>query len=52
MGIEIIAVVIFARLFEASSFLMQNAVLLVSTTVFLILCLSGIITVMRRWDGR
>jgi hypothetical protein len=52
MGIELIALVVFARLLEASSFLLQNAVLLVSTTVFLVLSLSGIITLMRRWDGR
>jgi len=52
MGLELVAVVLFARLLEASQFLRENAALLVFTSVFLILWFTGIITVVRRWEGR
>lgn len=51
MGIETIGLLIFARLFELSQFLMENAALLFFAFLFLILWLTGIITVLRRWAG-
>ena len=52
MGIEIIGVVIFAWLLQASHFLMENALLLFLTSAVLILWMTGIVTLMRRWEGR
>jgi hypothetical protein len=49
MGIEMVALVIFAQLVEASVFLEQNAGLLVGTFLFLFLFATGSITVVRRW---
>jgi hypothetical protein len=49
MGIEMVALVIFAQLVEASVFLEQNAGLLVGTFLILILSATGSITVVRRW---
>lgn len=49
MGFETIAFVIFARLMELSQFLRENAALLFFSALFLILWLTGIITVVRRW---
>jgi hypothetical protein len=49
MGIELIGVLIFARLMELSQFLRENALLLSLTSILLILWLTGIITVVRRW---
>lgn len=51
MGFETIGLLIFARLFELSQFLMDNAALLFFSFLFLILWLTGIITVLRRWAG-
>jgi hypothetical protein len=51
MGFETIGLLIFARLFELSQFLMDNAALLFFSSLFLILWLTGIITVLRRWAG-
>ena len=52
MGLEIIGIVIFARLMELSELLRENAGLLIFTSVFTVLWASGIITVVRRWEGR
>lgn len=49
MGLELIGVLIFARLMELSQFLRENALLLSLTSIFLVLWLTGIITVVRRW---
>jgi hypothetical protein len=49
MGFETIALVIFARLMEVSRFLEENAGLLFFSSLFLILWMTGIITVLRRW---
>jgi hypothetical protein len=49
MGIEIIGILIFARLMELSQFLRENALLLSVPSIFLLLWLTGIITVVRRW---
>lgn len=49
MGIESLALVVFAWLMELSRFLEDNAGLLFFTLLFLVLWLTGIITVVRRW---
>jgi uncharacterized membrane protein len=49
MGFETVALLIFARLMELSEFLRDNAALLFFSSLFLILWLTGIITVVRRW---
>ena len=49
MGIEIIGILIFARLMELSQFLRENALLLSVPSIFLLLWLTGIITLVRRW---
>jgi hypothetical protein len=49
MGIESLALVIFAWLMELSRFLEDNAGLLFFTSLLLVLWLSGVITVVRRW---
>lgn len=49
MGIEMLGVLIFAWLMELSEFLRANAVLLFGFFTFLLLWLTGIITVVRRW---
>ena len=49
MGFETIALVIFARLIELSQFLRDNAALLFFSLFFLILWLTGIITIVRNW---
>lgn len=51
MGIEVIAVLVFARLMEFSQLLRENAGLLFFATLFMIVWLGGIITVVRRWSG-
>jgi uncharacterized membrane protein len=51
MGLETVALLIFARLMELSQFLMENAALLFFCSLFLILWITGIITVLRRWAG-
>jgi hypothetical protein len=51
MGMEIIALVIFARLFEISQFLQNNAALLFFSSLLLVLWLTWVITVVRRWRG-
>jgi uncharacterized membrane protein len=52
MGIETIALLIFARLMELSLLLLENAGLLFFSSLFLVLWLTGIITVVRRWAGQ
>jgi hypothetical protein len=49
MGIESLALVIFAWLMELSRFLEDNAKLLFSTSLLLVLWLTVVITVVRRW---
>ena len=49
MGIESLALVIFAWLLELSRFLEDNAGLLFFTSLLLVLWLTGVITVVRRW---
>ena len=49
MGFETIALLVFARLMELSRFLEDNAALLFFSSLFLILWITGIITVVRRW---
>jgi len=49
MGIELIGILLFARLMEISRFLEDNAGLLFFSSLFLILWMTGIITVLRRW---
>jgi hypothetical protein len=49
MGIELIGILLFARLIEISRFLEDNAELLFFSSLFLILWMTGIITVLRRW---
>ena len=49
MGIESLALVIFAWLMELSRFLEDNAGLLFFTSLLLVLWLSGVVTVVRRW---
>ena len=51
MGIETIALLIFGGLIELSLFLLENAGLLFFSSLALILWLTGIITVVRRWAG-
>ena len=51
MGFEVIAVLLFARLMEISQLLRENAGLLFFSTIFMLLWLGGIITVVRRWSG-
>jgi hypothetical protein len=51
MGFEVIAVLLFARLMEFSQLLRENAGLLFFSTLFMIVWLGGIITVVRRWSG-
>ncbi len=52
MGIETIALLIFARLMELSLLLLENAGLLFFSFLLLVLWLTGIITVVRRWAGQ
>ena len=52
MGIETIALLIFARLMELSQLLLENAGLLFFFSLLLVLWLTGIITVVRRWAGQ
>jgi hypothetical protein len=52
MGFEVIAVLIFALFMEVDQFIRENAGLLFFSSIFLILWLSGIITVVRRWAGQ
>ena len=49
MGLELIAVIIFAELMELSQFLRANAGLIFFSSLLLILWITGIITVVRRW---
>jgi len=49
MGIELIGVLIFARLMEASQFLRENALLLSASFILPVIWLIGIITVVRKW---
>ena len=49
MGIELIGILLFARLMEISRFLEDNAGLLFFSSLFLILWMTGVITVLRRW---
>jgi hypothetical protein len=49
MGIEVLGILIFAQLIEFSELLRDNAGLLFFSSVFLILWITGIITVLRRW---
>jgi hypothetical protein len=49
MGIESLALVIFAWLMELSRFLEDNAGLLFFTSLLLVLWLTGVINVVRRW---
>jgi hypothetical protein len=51
MGIEVIGILIFARLMEFSELLKDNAGLVFFSSLFLILWITGIITVVRRWSG-
>jgi len=51
MGFEIIGILLFARLMEISQLLRENAGLLFFSTIFMLLWLGGIITVVRRWSG-
>jgi hypothetical protein len=51
MGIETIALLIFARFIELSLFLLENAGLLFFSSLALIFWLTGVITVVRRWAG-
>jgi hypothetical protein len=51
MGFEVIAVLLFARLMDFSQLLRENAGLLFFSTLFMIVWLGGIITVVRRWSG-
>lgn len=52
MGIEMLGVLIFAWLVELSEFLATNAVLLFVFFTSLLLWLTGIITLVRRWAGQ
>ena len=49
MGIESLALVIFAWLMELSGFLEDYAGILFLTSLLLVLWLTGVITVVRRW---
>jgi hypothetical protein len=49
MGLESVALVIFAWIMELSSFLEDNAGLLFFTPFVLVLWLTVVITVVRRW---
>jgi hypothetical protein len=49
MGIESLALIIFAWLMELSRFLEDNSGLLFSTSLLLIVWLTGVMTVVRRW---
>jgi hypothetical protein len=49
MGIEMVLLLIFGQLVEASMFLEQNFAPLLATSLFVILSTSGSITVLRRW---
>ena len=49
MGIESLALVIFAWLIDLSRFLENNAGLLFFTSVLLLVWLTGVITIVRRW---
>ena len=49
MGIELIGILVFARLMEMSRFLEDNAGFLFFSSLFLILWMTGVITVVRRW---
>jgi len=51
MGIETIALLIFARLIELSFLLLENAGLVFFSSLLLVLWLTGVITVVRRWAG-
>ena len=51
MGIETIALLIFALLMELSQLLLENAGLLFFSSLLLVLWLTGIITVVRRWSS-
>jgi len=51
MGFELIAVLLFARLMEVSQLLRENAGLLFFSSLFTVLWIGGIITVVRRWSG-
>jgi len=52
MGIELIGVVLFARLIEVSQFLREHGGLIFFTATFLILWACGVIAAVRRWEGR
>jgi hypothetical protein len=52
MGIDTIALLIFAWLIELSQLLLENAGLLFFSSLLLVLWLTGIITVVRRWAGQ
>ena len=49
MGIESLALVIFASLVELSVFLEDNAGLIFFISLLLVVWLTGVITVVRRW---
>jgi hypothetical protein len=49
MGIEILAFLILEQLAGLSSFLEQNAGLIMATSSFVVLTATGSITVLRRW---
>ena len=51
MGFEMIGILIFAGLIEVSEWLRANAVLIFGFSTFLLLWLTGIITVVRRWSS-
>ena len=52
MGLEVIAVLVFALFMEVDQFIRENVGLLFFSSIFLILWLSGIITIVRRWAGQ
>ena len=51
MGFELIGILLFARLMEFSQMLRENAGLLFFSTLFMVLWIGGIITVVRRASG-
>lgn len=52
MSIELIPILVFAWFIELSQLIQSNAGLLFFTPLLAILWSVGIITVMRRWEGR
>jgi hypothetical protein len=51
MGIEVVAVLLFAWFMELNQLLRDNAGILFFSSFFVILWTTGVITIVRRWAG-